>query len=186
MDAMTASDETLVRGVLNGDPAAFADLYRRWSRVIVALCCDTTGDVHAAADLAQEVFLRAYRRLADLREPRRFAAWLCGIARHACREWRREQARTRRRLQGWARAAGPPAQAAAPDSSAEPQLAALRAAIRGLPATERLALHVFYLQDRNIEDLCAVLELSRSAAYRLLTRARRRLRDRLSLEEVPS
>ena len=42
------------------------------------------------------VFLRAYSKLDSLREPESFSAWLTGIARQVCREWRRGRRRDRR------------------------------------------------------------------------------------------
>ncbi|MCK4343123.1 MAG: sigma-70 family RNA polymerase sigma factor, partial [Phycisphaerae bacterium] len=78
---MPASDATLVQGVLSGDRDAFAELYDRWAGLIRATCFDTTRDLDTAEDLAQEVFLRALQKLGNLRDPRRFVAWLMGIAR---------------------------------------------------------------------------------------------------------
>ncbi len=92
---MAATDETLVLGTLNGDQAAFAQLYDQRARLIRAICYDEKLDPESAADLAQEVFLRAYKKLGTLREPGKFAAWLVGIARQVCREWRRRRSRER-------------------------------------------------------------------------------------------
>jgi RNA polymerase sigma-70 factor (ECF subfamily) len=50
----------------------------------------------------------------------------------------------------------------------------------GLPEKERLALHAFYLQEESVEEARRVLGLSRSGFYRMLERARARLRKRLS------
>ena len=95
---MPASDATLVQGVLSGDRNAFAELYDRWAGLIRAMCFDVTRDLDTAEDLAQEVFLRALRKLGDLRDPPRFVSWLMGIARHVCREWRRGRFQNQRRL----------------------------------------------------------------------------------------
>jgi len=55
-ERMAATDGTLVNGVLDGDQAAFAELYDRRARLIRAICFDVTHDLDAAADLTQEVF----------------------------------------------------------------------------------------------------------------------------------
>jgi len=62
-EGMAATDGTLVNGVLNGDRAAFAELYDRRARLIRAICFDVTHDLDAAAELTQEVFCRAHARL---------------------------------------------------------------------------------------------------------------------------
>jgi DNA-directed RNA polymerase specialized sigma subunit len=53
-----------------------------------------------------------------------------------------------------------------------------------LPARELLALHAFYLQEQNVDEARVVLGLSRPGFYRLLSRARGRLRRVLSKQEI--
>jgi RNA polymerase sigma-70 factor (ECF subfamily) len=183
---VAATDATLVLGVLSGDRAAFAELYDRRARLIRAMCYDATGDLHAAADLTQEVFLRAYRKLGQLNDPRKFAAWLVGIARQVCREWVRGRLRERSRIE---RLAG---SVRMPDTSAgvrqteelDEQILMLRRAVAALPEKERLALHAFYLQEQDVDQVRAVLGLSRSGLYRVLSCARRRLKHTLSKQET--
>ncbi len=180
---MAATDATLVLGVLRGDHAAFAELYDRRARLIRAICYDATGDLHPAADLTQEVFLRAYRTLGELRDPHRFTAWLTGIARQVCREWRRGRLREQ---------AGIPrlvvrsetSEVAEGDGRPDDRILMLRTAIATLPEKERLALHAFYLQEQDAEQARTVLGLSRSGLYRVLSCARRRLKRILSKQEV--
>lgn len=178
---MTVSDNTLVNGVLSGDREAFAELYNRHARLIRAVCYDMTRDVTWAADLTQEVFLRAFRGLSGLRDPARFAPWLLGIARQVCREWRRTQ---RRRRTIWEPAAEPCAIVEQDESPAVDCVEALRVEIARLPEKERLAVHAFYLMQMDAEQARGTLELSRSGFYRVLSRARRRLRRVLSKYEV--
>ena len=190
---MAASDGTLVLGVRNGDRSAFAELYDRRARLIRAICYDTTRDLQAAADLTQEVFLRAYKNLGRLPEADRFAAWLVGIARQVCREWRRKR---RREERGLARFAERQAVAGVATDAPEQRLVELRDEIAGLlcrerravPSltdNERLALHVYYLQERNVEDARATLGLSRSGFYRVLSSACERLQRLMQRREVP-
>lgn len=179
---MTVSDHTLVNGVLSGDREAFTELYHRHARLIRAVCYDVARDVTWAADLTQEVFLRAYRGLGDLRDPSRFSPWLLGIARQVCREWRRARRRLRQTMiQLQALPKPTVGQEVAANSD---DVGALRNAITRLPEKERLALHAFYLMQMDAEQARQTLELSRSGFYRVLTRARRRLRRVLSKYEV--
>lgn len=178
---MAVHDATLVLGVLGGDRAAFAELYDRRARLIRAICFDSTGDLHTAADLTQEVFLRAYRSLGELRDPHRFAAWLLGIARQVCREWRRGRLRERRGLERLAARSEPLRPDDRPDPPEEPILL-LRRAVASLPERERLALHAFYLQEQDVEQARTVLGLSRSGFYRVLSSARMRLKRVMSKE----
>jgi RNA polymerase sigma-70 factor, ECF subfamily len=56
-------------------------LYDRYAAIVRAIVAGVSGDWYVADDVVQECFLRAYRKLATLRDPRRFEAWLAGIAR---------------------------------------------------------------------------------------------------------
>jgi len=180
--AVIVSDSTLVNGVLSGDREAFAELYNRHARLIRAVCYDATRDLTWAADLTQEVFLRAFRGISDLRDPARFAPWLVGIARQVGREWRRAQRRQRRTIAGLQQEPQPTAvEEASRDADG---VHVLREAITRLPEKERLALHVFYLLQMDAEQARGILELSRSGFYRVLSRVRRRLRRALSKVEV--
>lgn len=82
-------DADLVRGALAGDRAAYGALFDRYATLVRAICYDAARNVDEARDLAQEAFLRGYRRLGRLRRPERFAPWIAGIARHVGLEWRR-------------------------------------------------------------------------------------------------
>ena len=183
---MPAKDATLVLGVLNGDRAAFAELYDRRVRLVRAICYDAAGDLHVAADLTQEVFLRAYRKLGDLANPQKFAAWLVAIAHQVCREWQRGRLRERSRIEQLARSTSVSevwADAGRPERADE-QIETLRVGMAALPARELLALHAFYLQEQDVDEARVVLGLSRPGFYRLLSRARGRLRCVLSKQEI--
>ncbi len=75
------SPEALLVGLARtGDRDAFAELVRRrqsWIRNLMRRCC---GDLSLADDLAQQVFLQAWRKIPSLRQPDRFAAWLRRLA----------------------------------------------------------------------------------------------------------
>jgi len=179
---MPASDATLVQGVLNGDRNAFAELYDRWAALIRARCFEATHDLDTAEDLAQEVFLRALRKLEDLRAPPRFVSWLMGIARHVCREWRRGRIQDRQRLTSLADDV-PSATEEAPWDYRE---TFLHEAVAALPEKERLTLQAFYLQGLDAEQARMALGLSQPTFYRVLASARQRLRQALSRQEVLS
>ena len=166
----------VVREALDGNVEAFGSLYDRYAGLIRAICHDESGrDLHRAQDLCQEVFLRGYRSLGTLKEPEKFAGWLVGIARLVCQEGRRRRLHDRNRF-----VADPPEQCAeSRDVGTTEEAKGLLAAIAGLPKRERLALHLFYLQENPVEDARQVLHLSRSGFYRLLSRAGARLKRRI-------
>jgi RNA polymerase sigma-70 factor (ECF subfamily) len=70
-----------IRAVAAGDPDAFAQLYADYVRMVHAIVLGRVrrGDVD---DLVQDVFLTAYTRLRELRDPAAFGGWLATIARN--------------------------------------------------------------------------------------------------------
>ena len=83
------SDEQLIeryRAEL-GSPLASArldELFRRHRTRIAAWCFRLTGNVDSAADLAQDVLMKAFQRLDSFRGESRFTTWLYSIARNHC------------------------------------------------------------------------------------------------------
>lgn len=71
----------LVRSARAGDPEAFEELYRRYHRLVHGVLLARLPR-HDAEDLAQDVFLAAWQRLADLRNDDGFGRWVSAIARN--------------------------------------------------------------------------------------------------------
>jgi len=124
-----------------------------------------------AQDLAQDVFLRAYQKLAMLKNPERFAPWLVAMTKNVCREYQRSQARSRLTLINFDtdEFAGP----VSDEEHEKEHLDLLRDAIERLPEKERMALRVYYLQEQDLEKSMRILKLSRSSLYRLLEKAKK-------------
>ena len=80
-----ANPVTLVRAAQRGDRSAFARLYDEYVGLVRATAVTRLrGD--EAADVVQETFLRALRRLKSLRKAEAFAGWLVAIARNIIRD----------------------------------------------------------------------------------------------------
>jgi RNA polymerase sigma-70 factor, ECF subfamily len=86
-----AEDGQLVRAALAGDSLAFARLYERYGRVVHGLLLARVGP-DEADDLVQDVFLTAWRRLEDLRDPAAFGGWIAMIARNRATDFHRRKA----------------------------------------------------------------------------------------------
>src|SRR3954447_18023305 len=70
-----------------GSPAAdgcLDELFGRYRTKVALWCLRLTGDRESAADLAQEVFLKAFRYLDSYRGESKFSTWLYSIARNHC------------------------------------------------------------------------------------------------------
>ncbi len=76
-----ASGAELVHAARDGDRDAFDELYRRYWRLVRAVLLVRLPRADAE-DLAQEVFLAAWEKLGDLRDPEGFGGWVAAIARN--------------------------------------------------------------------------------------------------------
>ncbi len=129
------------------------------------------ADAHEAEDVFQEVFLRALREAARLREPAAARVWLLRIAANLCRD--------RLRSWRWRHLRLYP-----PDALPEPvgeQLpasdGALRRLVLALPVAEREAVVLHYLEDLDVRTVARVLGIREGAVKTRLHRARQRLRE---------
>ncbi len=168
----------LVIRAQRGDRQAFANLYDQFAALVRSVGYDATGCLQESEDLCQEVFLQAYRRLGQLRDPSRFAGWLMSIARRSGADWRRKQRQLPRVGLEGVEAAGHAAEPADEESQR------LLDAIRQLPARERTALHLFYLAEQPASAAREVMGLSKSGFYKLLDRAKRRVASILQRRKV--
>ena len=82
------SDEELVqryRAMAGPQQEKFLnELFERHRTRVAAWCYRMSGDVDAATDLAQEVFLKAFQNLESFRGQSKFTTWLYSIARNHC------------------------------------------------------------------------------------------------------
>ena len=80
-DDYASSPEALVVALARtGDQDAFAELVRRRQSWIRNLMRRFSGDITLADDLAQQVFLQAWRKIRHLQHPNKFGAWLKRLA----------------------------------------------------------------------------------------------------------
>jgi RNA polymerase sigma-70 factor (ECF subfamily) len=79
---MEPAPKALVERARRKDADAFAALIRQYERMALSVAYGVLGDATGAGDVVQDAFIRAWQRLADLREPERFGTWICGIVRN--------------------------------------------------------------------------------------------------------
>ena len=77
-------EELLARFQADSGAKWIDELFRRYHTKVAAWCYRFTGDRDSAGDLAQEIFLRAYRNLDSFRGSAKFSTWLYTIARNHC------------------------------------------------------------------------------------------------------
>lgn len=185
---MNQPDDELVRQAQRGDREAFALLIRRFERRVLAVAFAVLADGDAAGDVAQDAFVRAWQRMAELREPGRFGAWLCEITRNLARDTARNRVREARAHAAMVTAGGPSGNGHAVSGDAlDPALQLARqerdrrieAALAVLDETSRAAVVLRYYENLGSREIGELLDLSASAVDMRLSRARGELRKLL-------
>lgn len=182
------NEEALVRRARDGDRAAFEELVRRTSRMVYARLYLDIGDAHAAEDLVQETYLRAFRSLHQIQDPRGFRAWLMTIGQSALIDAARRAGALRR---------APPPRAsqealhgvAAAEEATPSQLETrekVRVILQSLPEEYRLPLTLRYIDGADYDSIQMQLGLSpgslRGLLYRGLQLLRRAVKQEVSHE----
>jgi RNA polymerase sigma-70 factor (ECF subfamily) len=171
-------DEQLVeRAGTGGDNQAFAELVRRHQGKVRGLLLRLTANPPLADDLAQEVFLRAYRGLVGFEGRARFSTWLYRIAYNVFLNHRT------RSKELSALPLGFESQTAAPDGDLSPTRLDLRrdlaGAIAALPERYRAVVTLYYLEDVSYPEIAEVLDLPLGTVKTHLHRAKKLLRQHL-------
>jgi RNA polymerase sigma-70 factor (ECF subfamily) len=160
------SDGDLVVRTLAGERELFGQLYNRYARMVRAVTYGASSDLSTVHDLTQEVFLRAFRQLATLRDQDSFGRWIVGIARQVLREHYRK--RPWRFLGNGDEPAVNGTNRPVDDSD---EIEHVHRLLGRLPEQERLAVQLFFLNERDVNETGRLLNLSRSGTYALLQRA---------------
>jgi RNA polymerase sigma-70 factor (ECF subfamily) len=177
----SAADSTLVDAARAGSDDAFGVLVGRYRAPVVRLAYRMTHDADEANDIAQDSFMRAYRRIGEFRPDRPFARWLFVIARNASLD----SIRRRRRS-----AAVLPVELEA-DAAPSPEEIALRnddavrvhSALGALPAKYRDVLELYYIGGLRYREIAVELEIPIGTVKTYISRAKRRLREELGTSD---
>ena len=168
-----------------GDERAFETIVSHYQRSVFGLAYRMTGDAGRAEDLAQDVFLRVWRKLDSFRLSEPLRPWLMRLARNVCiNALKRKRVRTLS-LDATADDEGrvwePPADGpAAPDLAETHELAAiLEAAIAGLPHVYRVVVTLRHVEGLAYGEIAQSLGLPLGTVKVRLFRARERLRRML-------
>ena len=169
---LMVTDKDLLQRSLAGDTVAFGALVERHEAAVCAVSFAVTGDREVSEDVTQDAFLTAWRSLPTLREPARFKAWACGIARNLARKARA----TRSRLVEAAREPADPLPGADEMLDARSREAAVWASLESLSPTYREPLVLFYREGRSTREVAEALGLSIATVEQRLSRGRKQLR----------
>jgi RNA polymerase sigma factor (sigma-70 family) len=174
------NDAQLVKRSLTGDREAFRQIVERYQSLVCSITYGATGSLPLSEDIAQETFVAAWKQLAELREPLKLRAWLCGIARFLVgKELRVQSHELLSRAEPLDDAVEPASSEPTPAARAisDEEAAILWRALERIPETYRDPLILFYREQESVERVAEDLELSVDAVKQRLSRGRKLLAE---------
>jgi RNA polymerase sigma factor (sigma-70 family) len=187
MDSVPVTSFAIESDVLaarRGDQQAFTRLVASSCSLVSSIALAIVRDPDLSRDVAQDVFLSAWRDIGKLRDPASFLPWLRQVTRHRAYHVLRGVRRGRRRT---AETSADELLAAAVDlrPDAHQNLVSIETrrlvadTIDRLPADAREVVTLYYREERSVTQVADLLGLSEAAVRQRLSRARARLRDDL-------
>jgi RNA polymerase sigma-70 factor (ECF subfamily) len=170
----------IVAACREGDRDAFRSLYDLYKdRVYSIALYFLHGDISAASDVTQQVFLKLMTNIGDFRGDAEFSTWLYRLVVNACMDTGRRRksdavASDRSHLETFA---GPASQEA--DYAREQMASSVRAAVSALPPKFRIAVLLRYFDDLTYEQMAQALHCSMGTVASRLSRGHRMLAERL-------
>lgn len=155
------------------DPDAFRQFYDTTLPVVFGYLRRRCSDVQIAEDLTQDAFMSAIASLRKGQDPLDRTAWIVAIARRRLIDhYRRDSRRSRLRQRLKHRGIEP-----APDAAADIDAmdSCVATAINRLPAMQRAAVVLRYMDDQSVVDVAVTLGKSYQATESLLARGRKAL-----------
>ena len=86
-DPSEYADSELVKKSLKGDLGSFEVLIERYQQAVYNIAYYKSRNYFDAEDLAQDIFLAAFKALPTLKDINKFRSWLFGIAYNRCHKW---------------------------------------------------------------------------------------------------
>ena len=182
MTHVELTDTEIIKRVLAGEQAMFAPLVQRYQSYVFTLVLRFTDNREDAEEISQDVFVKAYRSLADFRNEARFSTWLYTIVRTSCITFVRKKRLTttsldteRTFLQVENQESGFKANMIEQKS----RHAMVNAAIRLLSPDDSQIITLFYKGEQSLEEIGRVMGLEPNTVKVKLHRARNRLREKM-------
>ena len=175
--------DDLVRRAQQGDVQAYGHIVEATERMVLAVSCQVLRDAALAQDAAQETYLRVFRRIREVQEPKAFAGWLRRVAITVAMNMRRAQRTTFLRLDVVLEV---PVLDEDETSWSEAQRHRLSGALLTLTAMERRLCDRRYHGGWTIRRLAADLGVDEQAMRKRLQRIRDKLRKEIEMSEHAS
>jgi RNA polymerase sigma-70 factor (ECF subfamily) len=174
---MSPTERQVIEKAAKGDRMAFHRLVMEHSHAMFRLAWRLTADEHAAEDIVQEAFIKAWRKLGEFRMESSFKSWLHRITVNAAMDHLRKHSRRSKfetQEPEWEPADHGPMAA---DTGRQLDISKqTQAAMMQLSVTERTALLLKHYEGHSIAEIAQIMETTTRACKQNIFRAVRKMR----------
>lgn len=188
MHPAAREDASLIEETLGGNPLAFQLLVERYQERIFALIRHYTRNAVEVEDIAQDTFLKAYRKLEGFQRQSSFSTWLYRVAVNTALDFLKKAGRSPVQTVEDPEVLASPSSAergpriAAPDARMEREEVAriTHAVLAELPEIFRTVLVLREFEDQSYQEMADLLGISIGTVESRLFRARARFKETLT------
>jgi RNA polymerase sigma-70 factor (ECF subfamily) len=184
------NDNEIISQVLSGNHQAYAGLVHRYQNYVFTLTLRIVKNREDAEEVAQDVFVKAYKYLADFKGASKFTTWLYTIVNNTCISFLRKKKLEIHSLDNekvFEAADSQDSGMKANMIEQKSKLAMVNEAIGLLNPDDAQIITLFYKAEQSLEETAQILGIEVNAAKVRLHRARTRLKDKMEIhfaEEV--
>ncbi|HEY1112775.1 MAG TPA: sigma-70 family RNA polymerase sigma factor [Chitinophagaceae bacterium] len=175
-------DMDVISQVLNGDQNAYAVLVQRYQNYVFTIALRYVKSREDAEEVAQDIFIKAYRSLADFKGTAKFSTWLYTITTTSCITFLRKKKLEVHSLDNekvFAVADNVDGGMSANQIEQKSRVTMVNEAIKLLSPDDAQIITLFYKGEQSLEEIAQVLGKEPNAVKVQLHRARTRLKEKM-------
>jgi len=177
-------EKELVLQSINGDDEAFGLLVNKYKNKVFNMAYNMTHNRETADDIAQEVFIKAYKALPKFQFKSQFGTWLYQITANHIRDYLRKEGKVKQysleEMQELPSQDKNHTQSIEKKQINKKRREIVFTAIRSLPEKHRIILVLRDIQGYSYDDIAKILKISPGTVDSRLFRARKSLRKKIS------
>jgi RNA polymerase sigma-70 factor (ECF subfamily) len=178
----TGTDNEIITRVLNGERQLFAELVERHQNFVFTIALKYTPVREDAEEIAQDVFVKAFRALRDFRGDSKFSTWLYSIVNSTAITFLRKKKLDIRSLdndQVFEVADNQHSALGANAIEQKSKVAMVAKAIQLLNPDDARIITLFYKGEQSLEEIGKIIGIETNTVKVKLHRARQRLKEKM-------
>jgi RNA polymerase sigma-70 factor (ECF subfamily) len=176
------TDTEIIKRVLNGEQALYGQLVQRYQQFVFTLVLRFTDNREDAEEISQDIFVKAYRSLADFRGEAKFSTWLYTIVRTSSITFLRKKKLDTTSIDNertFVTLENRESSFNANVIEQKSRHAVVNEAIRLLSPDDAQLITLFYKGEQTLEEIGRIMGYEPNTVKVKLHRARHRLKDKL-------